>query len=88
MSKYAPAVGDTSVVGQVDFITTNPLGTSGVFDANVTANGYQSTQQDKKDPQLRFPCPVVPAGLNSGDWVTVDILQGDYAPYAGNIQAL
>ena len=85
---YGPSVGDVSVIGFVDFITTNPLGTSGFFFASVTANGYQSVAQNILDPQLRFVCDSIPAGLNPGDSVTANILQGNDGPYAGNIQAL
>jgi hypothetical protein len=86
--KYGPAVGDIGVVGQVDFISRNPYGSSGVFIANVTANGYDSVAQNILDPQLRFCCPGIPVGLNNGDWVVADIGQGEYAPYAAITAAL
>jgi hypothetical protein len=89
MSKYAPAVGDTGVIGTVDFIQRPPFGcTVGIFNANVTANGYASVQQEKLDPQLRFVCDRIPAGLNNGDAVTVDIVQNEWeVVYATNMQA-
>ena len=86
MSKYAPAVGDVGVIGTLEFVVTNPIGSSGFFDAAVTANGYASVQQDKLDPQLRFCCPVIPAGLPSGAAVTVTIAEGNDGLYATNVQ--
>jgi hypothetical protein len=86
--KYAPAVGDVGVIGTLEFVTTNPLGSCGFFDASVTANGYASAADNVVSVNLRFCCPVVPAGLNPGDSVTANILQGNDGPYAGNIQAL
>jgi hypothetical protein len=88
VSKYEPAVGDTGVIGTVGFVTRNPLGSWAFFFAAVTANGYASIQQDKLSVGLQFCCPFVPEGISEGDWVTADILQGNYAPYAFNLTAL
>jgi hypothetical protein len=92
VSKYGPAVGDTGVIGVVDFINRTPLGNSGTFNASVTANGYASAAQNI-EASLGVGCGsllvrFVPEGLNNGDGVTADILQGNYAPYAFNLEKL
>jgi len=86
--KYAPCVGDVGVIGTLDFITTNPLGSSGFFFFNVTANGYASAADNVVAVEFRFCCPVVPAGFNNGDWVTVTIAEDNDSPYATAVQAL
>jgi hypothetical protein len=88
VSKYEPAVGDTGVVGVLTVISSNALVRCGFFDAAVTANGYASVAQNIRGAATRLECPFVPEGLNSGDWVTASILQGNYAPYAFNLTAL
>jgi hypothetical protein len=84
--KFQPEVGDVAVVGTVDFINRNV--NCGIFDANVSANGYDSVAQNILDARLRFTCPAVPDGLNNGDAVTVDIAEGNDGPFATNMEAL
>jgi hypothetical protein len=85
--KFQPEIGDTTVVGTVDFITRSSVNV-GVFDANVTTNGYASAAQNVFDARLRFQCSV-PDGLSNGDWVTADIVASESGvAYATNIQAL
>ena len=92
--KYGPAVGDTGVIGTVSHVTRNPLGSSCFFYPAVTANGYASAADDieARDPLgvgfRTITCPFVPEGISEGDTVTADILQGNYAAYAFNLEKL
>jgi hypothetical protein len=88
VSKYEPAVGDTGVIGVLTILSISALGRFGFFDAAVTANGYDSVAQNIRGAALRLECPFVPEGLNNGDTVTADILQGNSAAYAFNLEAL
>jgi hypothetical protein len=92
MSKYGPAVGDVGVIGTIRSVTRTPLGSWCFFDPNVTANGYASAA-DNIEAALGVGCgsllvDSVPDGLNNGDAVTADVLQGNFAPYATNLEAL
>lgn len=86
--KFEPVDGDTNVIGNVDFITRNALGSVGVFDANVTANSYDSVAQNIYDAHLRFQCDSIPDGIENGDTVTVDIVDSNGVLIATNVQAL
>jgi hypothetical protein len=88
MSKYSPSVGDTGVIGQVDFITTNPLGRSGFFFFSVSANGYASAADNVVAVNFRYCAPVIPAGINNGDFVTATIAEENGVAYATNLEAL
>jgi hypothetical protein len=88
--KYGPAVGDVGVIGTIRYINRTPLGSWCLFDPNVTANGYASAAQNS-EASLGVGCgslsvDSVPDGLNNGDWVTADIVQGNFAAYAANLQ--
>jgi hypothetical protein len=88
LSKYAPAIGDTGVVGILT-VLGRALNGAGFFDASVTANGYDSVAQNIYDPNLRFCCPFVREGLNNGDAVTADILESESGiAYAFNLEKL
>jgi hypothetical protein len=86
--KFEPEVGDVGVIGHVKILSDCALVRSGLFDAMVTANGYDSVAQNIRGAGLRLECPVVPDGVNDGDKVTADILQGNDAAYAANITKL
>jgi hypothetical protein len=91
--KYGAVAGDVGVIGTVRFITRNPLGGACYFNPNITANGYANpvpfTAFDGVlDSALNFSVTPVPEWLYDGQWVTADILQGDHALYAANLQAL
>jgi hypothetical protein len=91
VSKYSPVAGDVGVIGTIRNINRNPLFSNGIFNPNVSANGYASAAQNV-EAQTGVGCgdvPIrggVPEGINEGDWVTADILQGNFALYAVNIQ--
>jgi hypothetical protein len=86
--KFAPEGGDVGVIGNVDFVTRNSLGSVGIFLPNVTANGYSSAAQNLVDVDLRYLCTSIPDGLNSGDAVTADIAEENGTLYAENMEAL
>jgi len=86
--KFAPEAGDTGVIGNVDFITRNSLGSVGLFLPNVTANGYASAADNLVDVDLRYTCKAIPDGLQSGDAVTADIAEEHGTLYATNMQAI
>ena len=88
MSKFAPENGDVSVIGHVDFITRNSLGSCGIFDAAVSANNYSSVAQNLLDPQMRFCCKNFADEINDGDAVTADISSENDVLIAVNITKL
>jgi hypothetical protein len=90
VSKLQPSVGDTGVKGTVR-VTRNQfqvfwgVGGCGFFEAAVSANGYTSVAQNLFTPRLQFCCDDIPLGIETGDAVTADIVQGDHAVIATNI---
>jgi hypothetical protein len=83
VSKLQPSVGDTGVKGTVR-VTRNKMqedfavGGWGFFDAAVTANGYTTVAQNLFTPRLQFCCDDIPLGIETGDWVTADIVESEY----------
>jgi hypothetical protein len=88
VSKFEPSVGDVAVVGVITCLNRNALSSAAFFVADITANGYDSVAQNLFVPMLGYCCASIPDGIENGDAVTADILQGDYALYAGNITKL
>ena len=96
MRKFGPNVGDTGVIGFVNFITRNALGSCGKFNALTIANGYASFAANTPPPPDYIPSSagyclevyVVPDEINNGDACTADVVQGRYAAYATNLQKL
>ena len=86
--KFAPEAGDVGVIGNVDFVTRNALGSVGLFLPNVTANGYASAAQNLVDVDLRYFCSSIPDGMNYGDACMADITEENGVLYAENMQAL
>jgi hypothetical protein len=85
MRKFGPNVGDTGVIGTIDFITRNALGSCGKFNALTIANGYAfysfpamtAPPPDYIEPTAGYCLEVlnVPDDLQNGDQCTADIVQ-------------
>jgi hypothetical protein len=89
VSKMQPSVGDVGVVGIIDCLTRNPLGSSAFFVAEITANGYSSVAQNLFVPALSYCCKDIPDGIETGDTVTASIVEtDDGVAYATNILKL
>jgi hypothetical protein len=96
--KYQPEVGDVDVIGVLTDLTEAsdwilPSGQpfrAGMFSYAVTANGYVARAQNlhPHGGGGKYEVHVVPVGINKGDAVKVDIVQGRYSAFATNMRPL